>query len=161
MWPHFIQVRSDWSQPRRTESCATKWLNSLWLREITARSVQRKWGHTRWSRMRWDEIILDITTNDNFFTRPIYSAQNGWNWPTNLQCIVASTFQNGLEDRNYDLRVLNGNDLSTLFINLMRFGPVAIKFTRVEFLKRYGKNWHIPLIFTSVSGMINLSFFLR
>ena len=41
-------------------------------------------------------------------------------------------FQNGLPDRNFDYRALNGNDFSTFCRNLVRFGPAIWEFTTLE-----------------------------
>ena len=38
-------------------------------------------------------------------------------------------FRDGLQDHNSDFGELNGTDISTLFRNLVRFGPVTLEFT--------------------------------
>jgi len=53
-------------------------------------------------------------------------------------------FQNELQDHNF--RRLNGNDFSTLYKNLVRFGPVIPEFTNYE-----GRNVQPVWIVTGVS----------
>jgi len=48
--------------------------------------------------------------------------------------LIAQAFRNGLEDHNFDLRKLHGNNFCTLCVNLMAFDPVIAELTRVEIL---------------------------
>jgi len=45
---------------------------------------------------------------------------------------VAPVFQQGLEYRNSDFQKFNGNDLATLYRNLMNFGPVTSEFKKLK-----------------------------
>jgi len=49
---------------------------------------------------------------------------------------VALVFRHRLEYRNSDLKILNGNDFSMSFINLVRFGLVSSEFTRLKFVQQ-------------------------
>ena len=48
-----------------------------------------------------------------------------------LSSFIAVAFRNGLGYRNFDYRRFNGNDFSTLFVNLVIFGPVTAEFMKV------------------------------
>jgi len=48
-----------------------------------------------------------------------------------LPLFIALTFRNGSEYRDSDLRRFNGNDFSTLLVNVVRFSPVTQEFTTV------------------------------
>ena len=59
---------------------------------------------------------------------------------------VALAFRNGFVDLNSDLRILNGIDLSILFINLIIFGAVNPQITMAEIatFRTIGKNCCFP-----------------
>ena len=56
-----------------------------------------------------------------------------------LSC-VAMAFRHGLGYRNSDLRILNDNNVSTLQINLVTFGPITSEFTRLKLVQQASIN---------------------
>jgi len=67
------------------------------------------------------------------------------NFGVKLPSFVTLTFQNELQDRNSDLRILNANDLCILCTNFVTFAPINPEIMRAEIatFAMTTKNWYL------------------